>query len=52
VGTNLDVGGSKFGFLGENGVKIVTTGENSLLAKAVWNIFAISQNFAISEIAQ
>jgi len=46
------LGGQNLGFWVKNGVKTVTTGENSLLVKSIWNIFAISQNFAISEIAQ
>jgi len=52
----MDVGGSKFGFLGEKWCKNHNNrgkvARNSLLAKSVWNIFAISQNFAIREIAQ
>jgi len=46
------LGDQNLGFWVKNGVITVTTGENSLLAKSVWNMFAISQNFAISEIAQ
>jgi len=46
------LGDQNLGFWVKNGAKTVTTGQNSLLAKSVWNIFAISQNYTISEIAQ
>jgi len=37
------LGDQNSGFWMKNDVKTVTTGENSLLAKSVWNIFAISE---------
>ena len=47
LGTNLDVAGSNFGFLGEKWCKNRNNrrklARNSLLAKSVWNIFAISE---------
>ena len=51
LGTNLDVGGSKFGFLGEKWCKNVTTGEKSLETRYWRNLsgtFSLSARISLS----